>query len=644
MFRSIPYCTKASLPTITNSYLLLSKRVNIAHLAWLDYSQLPDSGKGLMDSPVLPSLTLQPRQHRRYLLWLSSGKSLPLALFFFFFSAITQAAEPTFSISGATTEQEANIRGFLGKPRENCNMPRARERRFLRNSRADIEKALQALGFYHADIQLTIKRLEDCWRLDISVIANDPIVIDEIDITITGDAENDAAFAALKASLPIKPGDIMRHDKYEESKQALVRLAAERGYFDSKLTQQQLSIDVGKKTAAIHLHLTSGTRYFFGATHFEQDILHDDFLQRFIRFKEGDPFDNNTLLNLRQALSGSGYFNDVRIDARAEEHEDFYVPITITANPRPKYVYTAGIGFATDTGPRLRLGLENRRFNRSGHRYNTELELSPVRSGIGASYEVPLGDPNRERINFGTGYIREDVEDNLSERYRFRIAHLKELDSGWIATQSIDFEREYYTVASQTDTTDLIMPGYELARIRADNPIYPRNGWKLNGKVRFAAEELASSVSFIQFRGLAKWIFPTWYGRIITRIEAGVTIADSVTDLPSSVRFFAGGDSSIRGYAYQSLGPEDANGKVIGGRHFLTGTVEYDFPIAESWSLALFTDAGNAYDQWRDFNAVYGHGIGVRWRSPIGPIRFDLAHPTSGDDTVRIHVSMGMDL
>lgn len=555
------------------------------------------------------------------------------------------AAEPVFRISGASAEQQANIEAWLGTPREGCALPANRERSLQRNTRNDVNKAMQALGYYHADIQLSLKRSNDCWSMDIQLIANDPVRITQIDVQLSGSAEKDPAFAGLLNNIGIQPGDILRHDRYEQLKHDLVSLAAERGYFDSQLTQQALTVNPASDSAAIHLHLDSGPRYYFGAIRFEQDILNPGFLKKFVDFDEGDAFDNRKLLALRQALSSSGYFADVRVQALNDEADNLHVPVLVSANGRPQYVYSAGIGFATDTGPRLRLGVENRRVNRQGHRYSGELEVSPVRSGIGANYEIPLGNPNRDRINLGSSILHEESDDDKqSDLYRIRIAHLRELDSGWIATRSLDFEREYFTVASQKDRTDLIMPGYELTRVKADNPVYPQRGWKLNGSVRFAHQALASSASFVQLRGLAKWIFPVWYGRVLMRLEAGVTLADEVTDLPASVRFFAGGDSSIRGYAYQSLGPEDASGDVIGGRHLLTGSIEYDFPVADRWSLAVFTDAGNAFDRWQSVKMVSGSGAGVRWRSPIGPIRLDLAHPSDGNDSIRIHISMGMDL
>jgi translocation and assembly module TamA len=381
---------------------------------------------------------------------------------------------------------------------------------------------------------------------------------------------------------------------------------------------------------------------------FKQDVLDEAFLASFVTFSAGDAFDNRQVLSLRQSLSGSGYFADVRVQTGTPDDATLTVPLEVIVNAKPQYVYSAGVGFATDTGPRLRLGIENRRSNRLGHRYGTELELSPIRSGIGGNYDIPLGDPNRERISFISSYSQEDLEDHSSERFRVGAAHLRELDSDWLVTRGLDFEREYFIVGEQKDRTDLVMPGLELTKVVADNPIYPQRGWRLNGKTRFAHENIASSVTFLQVRGNAKYVQPVWYGRLLMRLEAGATLVNELTELPSSVRFFAGGDSSIRGYAYQSLGPkEDAinnTGDVIGGRHLLVASIEYDIPFQENWSVAIFNDGGNAYDKLADFEPVYGRGAGIRWRSPIGPVRLDVAEPSDGSDNFRLHISMGMDL
>ena len=133
-------------------------------------------------------------------------------------------------------------------------------------------------------------------------------------------------------------------------------------------------------------------------------------------------------------------------------------------------------------------------------------------------------------------------------------------------------------------------------------------------------------------------------GRVILRGEAGVTIASEVTVLPASIRFFAGGDQSVRGYDYKELGPVDENGEVIGGRYLLVGSIEYDHRITDDWSVAAFLDAGNAFDDF-DEPLEQGAGFGVRWRSPVGPVRLDIANAISKPGNHwRVHFTIGPDL
>jgi translocation and assembly module TamA len=132
---------------------------------------------------------------------------------------------------------------------------------------------------------------------------------------------------------------------------------------------------------------------------------------------------------------------------------------------------------------------------------------------------------------------------------------------------------------------------------------------------------------------------------LLLRGDAGLTATESVEQLPTSLRFFAGGDTSVRGFGFQRLGPTDAEGRVIGGRHLLVGSVEYDYPLGDRpWAVAVFADIGNAFDEFDDYELEVGAGIGLRWRSPVGPLRLDLAHAPNSDDDFRIHFTMGPDL
>jgi translocation and assembly module TamA len=158
---------------------------------------------------------------------------------------------------------------------------------------------------------------------------------------------------------------------------------------------------------------------------------------------------------------------------------------------------------------------------------------------------------------------------------------------------------------------------------------------------------LISDTSFLQLYGNTKWVFGLWSGgRLLTRAEAGVTLIDELDTLPASVRFFAGGDVSVRGYAYNSLGPTDLLGAVVGGSNLLVGSIELDQKISTNWSIAAFVDSGNAYDDLGDFDPATGIGVGLRWYSPLGPIRIDVAVPLEKDapDNYRLHITLGPDL
>lgn len=567
-----------------------------------------------------------------------------LLLFVLLFAVQTAFAAPEFEVEGVKGNIKSNIQAHVDFANEKCELPAWRQRGLLRSTEQNTRNALKALGYYQPQVHTQFDKTDKCWKITSTVTLDDPVLIEAVDIQIIGPAAKDQAFNKARQHEALVIGERLAHSQYEKTKSDLVQLAADRGYLLSELTEHRLEIDVPERKAYIRLTLESGPRYHFRHIQFDQDTLNQALAERFLTFSPGMDYESRHLINYQQALSGSGYYTNIRVDTKPD-HEEQAVDVISSADPRPRHGYLAGIGYSTDVGPRLRLGYENRRANRRGHRYNSELELSEIRSEISFNYEIPVGDPKRQRVNLGTSYLKEKTNTSESERYRAGIAYIKELPSGWVATPFLDFEREYFTVAKQKDRTDLVMPGFDFSRSRGNHPIYPTRGWRLNSRIRVADENLASSVSFVQLTGYGKVIQPLLKkGRIMARLDIGTTLADDVIVLPTSVRFFAGGDHSVRGYGYQRLGPKNDDGDVIGGRHKLTGGIEYDYLFAPSWAWAVFVDAGNAYDTLDDFEALYGYGAGVRWRSPIGPIRLDIARPSDKREAFRIHVSMGPDL
>jgi translocation and assembly module TamA len=184
-----------------------------------------------------------------------------------------------------------------------------------------------------------------------------------------------------------------------------------------------------------------------------------------------------------------------------------------------------------------------------------------------------------------------------------------------------------------------------LTRKKANDLYFPLSGYNLLYGLRVAAESVASETSFAQVRAEAKWLQQAGKdGRVILRGMLGGMVVDNFDALPPELRFFAGGDRSIRGFDYQQIGDLDAAGEVIGGEYLAAASAEYEHYFLERWGAAIFVDAGDAFTKSFDVNV--GAGVGLRWKSPVGLVRLEIARPVVSDfdHSWRVHLIIGPDL
>jgi translocation and assembly module TamA len=214
----------------------------------------------------------------------------------------------------------------------------------------------------------------------------------------------------------------------------------------------------------------------------------------------------------------------------------------------------------------------------------------------------------------------------------------------WRQNYFVNYQHDDYQINDLNEVSDLFILGSSVNRTIADDALFPSRGWRLFAQLRGASDTLLSSESFLQFNLVGKYINTIGPGRLILKFESGVTMVDDIDELPVSIQYFSGGDQSVRGYKYQSLGPLNELGEVTGGKHLLSAGIEYDFNVRPNWKMAVFFDAGNSFNSTSQYRAKKGVGIGVRWMSPIGPIRADLASALDDDNRLRLHVTMGPDL
>lgn len=521
-----------------------------------------------------------------------------------------------------------------------------RLQRLHQKAEAEIRAALEPLGYYSPTIQSQLTQTQSGWLARYDIQPGQPILIYDRDIRVTGDGANDEAFQTLIRRFRLQQGDILDHQQYEDAKRALQRLAAERGYLDAELILHEVRVRPAQHEADIRLHFDTGPRYHFGPVIFRQDVIDPLYLERFVPFKPGDPYSTEKLFDLQGALNDSDYFANVEVRAKREDAQDLSVPVEANLEPRKRHRYTAGLGYGTDTGARGSIGWINRRVNRKGHRFKSLLRLSEIQNSLTGSYSIPFRNPRTDQLEFTTSWMDDNTPSSESETFIYGVSRSVSRKPGWLETLYLNYRTDSYVVSTETGKTQLLMPGISFARIKADDRIYTLRGHRLALDLRGSHPSLASDVQFLQLTLWAKIIRPLGSrGRLIARSESGITRLGDGNNLPPSLRFFAGGDQSVRGYKYQSLGPRDESNKVIGGQQLLVASVEYEYRFSNTFSGAAFFDAGNAINDWPGATYKRGAGIGVRWKTPIGLIRMDLAKPLDATDKAQyFHLVVGPDL
>ncbi len=552
------------------------------------------------------------------------------------------AQSPSLNIIGADGSLERNLRAHISLPNLSCDSQQGRLSRSIPDVTRSILRASRALGYYLMESTAEFIAGDPCWSLNINVRPGEPARVSDIDITIRSDEQ---LFTNLLENLPISIGDQLDQASYEQIKTNLSSRAVEVGFFSARFERSQLLLELQENNASIEIEFDPGPRYKFGSVEIEPiEYLSDSFIRRYIGFNEDAFYSSSALIGLRNSLNDSQYFNNVTVSPALDQAQNFSIPIQVALDLRPRRVYSVGTGVTTDIGPRINLDYEDRYLNRNGHRFDIGSSASPIEQVLDLNYTIPWTKPATENLRLSGGFLNEDNDTFESKTFKLGTIFSFINPSQWRQNYSLNFQHDEFNINEENQTSDLLIAGVSLTRTRADDALYPTRGWRLFGQIRGASSSLLSNESFLQFNLNGKFISTIGPGRLIGKFEIGTTVTDDLAELPTSIQYFTGGDQSVRGYKYQSLGPENELGEVIGGKHLLTAGIEYDFSIRPDWKLAVFFDTGNAFSDVNDLRLKESVGLGIRWLSPIGPIRADIASALDDDNKIRLHITMGPDL
>lgn len=568
------------------------------------------------------------------------------AIFFGLQTLLMLAAPATADVvlNGVTDAQASNIRAFLSLADLECDAPPWLVRWQARQADAEIASSLEALGYYGARIVDSLEFPTDaCWRASFQITPGEPVIVRAVDITVDDPLAKEPSIADLVAKAGKLKDKPLNHAQYDDVKRGLLEAAQAMGYFGAAFRVSAVRVEPDALRVSVTLDLAGGTRYTFGDIEIVGDFLNRRLIDAYIPFHTGEPYDAALVARLRRNLADSGYFGRSFVTADADAAVDHAVPIRIELYPRPRaWAYSFGVGYATDTGPRVRADARNDLVNYSGHRASVTSVLSTERSSLDLQYRIPHLSPLDDWFIFDAGLAHLESTTSTSDIERIGARHTYQ-QRAWVETDFVDLTYEDFEIAGENGHSRLVLLGTTWTLLRREQANRLAEGYRVDVTLRGAAQALGSDTDVAQVITTGKLIQPVADAvRLIMRTTVGWTWKDKFADLPPSIRFFAGGDASIRGYTFQSVGPE-RDGNVIGGSRLLTGSLELDYAFRPQWSVAAFVDSGSAYDDEPTF--FTGVGMGIRWYSPVGPVRVDVAHPLDDPSRQwRLYITIGPDL
>jgi translocation and assembly module TamA len=537
---------------------------------------------------------------------------------------------------------QTNVRAFLSLTRyaERDDVTTEVMSRLQRRIVTETRQALEPLGFYEPDVTYDAKQEGTLWHVTIHIEPGRPVRLSEVNINVTGPGADDRAIRELLDQQDIKPGLRLNHGTYDRVKGNLLRVAKNEGYLDAKLTRHDLVIDRFERRANVDLEADTGERYLFGEIEISQDVITEEAMRRLLRMQPGDPYTLDTLLRTQYTLDDTQYFSVVDIESGDPDPVTRTVPITVTAEPSRKHRYAASIGYGTDTKARGKFTWDNRRVNEDGHKFKLELLGSSIVSDLTGRYVVPVMDIALEKLEF-TGTLRdEELGDTRSRRAEVS-AGLTQVLGRWQRVLKIALAEEESIEADNTSSTNFyVVPSIGFSTL----PSYIVGGRKrpysFAAELRGSPETLGSDASFLQLRLKGERIFDLsdlWHLHL--RSELGISRIAATSDLPASQRFFAGGEGSVRGFALNELSPKDNEGRTVGGRNLVTGTVEVVRDLPRNFGVAAFYDIGNAFDDFSAPDLQYSAGIGARYNIAVATFGVDVAQALSDPGrTPRFHL------
>ncbi|GLI37304.1 autotransporter assembly complex protein TamA [Geobacter hydrogenophilus] len=566
---------------------------------------------------------------------------------------LLRAAEPVETVvEGVEGEALENVKKSLALPYglvRDGKVDTQWLERFAGQAQERVRSALEPFGYYRARITTSlVETPEGNYRLKADIDPGPPVIVSSVQVTLAGAGSANKTLTGLAGQFPLHTGDLLVQPNYEEAKGVLRSKALALGYLDAAFSTHEIRISPDRTKADIRLVLDTGTLYRFGeVTITGAPGYPDEFLRRYVTIKQGRPFSYARLGETQLNFTNTERFAEVIVTPDREHAHDHQVPVTITLKPGHTQRLQPGIGYGTDTGARGSLTYRHLNVLGLGHEFQSQLYLSERLQGIAANYVIPSPRDTRTFSALQLNLQKEDVSAYVSRLAALEGSVNRSMGRGKLGTLFLRVHQEGFTIAGEDSSSLLVLPGIRYSEHRFDNLVRPTKGYRFMVEGSGTHQLLGSDTGLIQVRAEGSAIVPLpWRLSLLSRVAGGLTfLNDPLADLPASLRFFAGGDRSVRGYSYKSLGPRNASGEVTGGRNLLEGSIELQRALFTNWGVSLFYDAGNAFNDLANIRLYQGAGFGIHYYTLVGAINLYVARQIGVDSPAfRIHLTIGFEL
>lgn len=520
----------------------------------------------------------------------------------------------------------------------------------------DIERMLEAArsrGYYDATADAVIEPPPaDAAATVVVTVAPGPVyVVGTVEVR-AADGDSQAVGLTLpRDGLPIQVGAPALSEPVIEAETMLVRLVQERGYPLAEAGKRRVVVDRAAKTMAVTYTIASGPRARFGPVRVVgAETIDPTYILRRLPWRHGQDADVRLLERGRRALTATGLFDSVAVTFDDTVDADGLVPIQVTVDERARRSIGAGVSASTSEGLGSTAFWTHRNLFGGAERFDFRAELAEVETGITGELRFPDVIRNDQDLVLHSGYVEKNTDSFDSETYSVgsyfdrRLTNILSVDYG-VALERSEVDED--GVSSQFTLVGLPLGA---TRDTADDLLNPTKGGRTRLRFTPYLETLGSTLAmYLLSVQHAQYVALDSEGDLVFagRARWGAILGSSTTNLPADKRFYAGGSGSVRGYAFQQVGPLDATNEPLGGRSVLEFSAELRWRVWGDLGIVPFIDAGQVFDTETpslDDELLWGAGLGVRYFTPIGPVRADIGFPLNArdsDDNFQLYFSLG---